>query len=381
MQTYLDNGATTFVSDKSLNKIVEVLTKVGANPSALYSLGVKAEQEIKLAKTNVANAIGCLPEEIVFTSGGTEASNLAIFGATEPRQRQGKKIITTTFEHASILKPFEVLKEKKGYETVFISPNELGLIDPKEVAAAVDDQTVLVSCMLVNNETGAMADIGAISKLCKRKNPNVLIHCDAVQAFGKLPINVKKMGVDMMSISAHKIHAPKGIGALYCKKGIRLTPLIYGGEQEKGLRPGTENVAYAAAFGVAAEEIEKVREENFQHVTKLNRYLRENLGQIEGGHINSPGAEQSSPYILNFSVSNIRSEIMLHFLEQEEIYVASGSACAKGAASHVIRSLGYSNDRADSAIRISFSEQNTFEDIDRLINRVTLGMKTLARSK
>lgn len=380
MAAYLDNSATTFTSPSVLNTVVRVLKEVGGNPSSLYNLGVRAEEEIQKSREIISEIIGASPQEMTFTSGGTEANNLAIFGSLAARKRGGKRIITTAFEHSSVLSPFEQLKGE-GYDVVFVSPNKEGVIDPRDIEREVNDETVLISCMMVNNETGAVADIKAISGLAKRKNSEVLIHVDAVQTFGKLPINVKKMGIDLLSISGHKIYAPKGVGALFCKKGVRVLPRTYGGKQENALRPGTENVAFIAAFGTASKEIEEQREENFKKVSELNTYLRGKLKEIEGISLNSPDPSLSSPYIVNFTIEGIRSETMLHFLEQEEIYVSSGSACAKGEASHVIRSLGHSNEYADSSIRVSFGKDNTKEEIDLLLDRVVLGMNTLVRKR
>ena len=370
---YLDNSATTVVSSAAAQKALEIMTENFGNPSSLHTLGINAEHELEAARDKVARAIGADSGEITFTSGGTEANNLALFGAAEAKRRTCKRVIISSTEHSSVLEAAKKLSDS-GFEVVRISLAEDGVIRPEDVASAVTPDTSLVSVMLVNNETGAINPVAEIFEAVRLKNKSVLCHTDAVQAFGKLDIKVKKLGADLLTVSAHKVHAPKGCGALYIKKGARILPRQYGGEQEKRIRPGTEPLPAIAAFGVACSEFEI--EKNLALVTDLNNYARERLSAIDGVLINSP--ENALPYVLNITAGRVRSETMLHFLEEREIYVSSGSACAKGKPSHVLAAMGYSRQRADSALRISFSKFSTRDDVDALAEEISLGLKILA---
>ena len=370
---YLDNSATTVVSSAAAQKALEIMTENFGNPSSLHTLGINAEHELEAARDKVARAIGADSGEITFTSGGTEANNLALFGAAEAKRRTCKRVIISSTEHSSVLEAAKKLSDS-GFEVVRISLAEDGVIRPEDVASAVTPDTSLVSVMLVNNETGAINPVAEIFEAVRLKNKSVLCHTDAVQAFGKLDIKVKKLGADLLTVSAHKVHAPKGCGALYIKKGARILPRQYGGEQEKRIRPGTEPLPAIAAFGVACSEFEI--EKNLALVTDINNYARERLSAIDGVLINSP--ENALPYVLNITAGRVRSETMLHFLEEREIYVSSGSACAKGKPSHVLAAMGYSRQRADSALRISFSKFSTRDDVDALAEEISLGLKILA---
>ncbi len=370
---YLDNSATTVVSSAAAQKALEIMTENFGNPSSLHTLGINAEHELEAARDKVARAIGADSGEITFTSGGTEANNLALFGAAEAKRRTCKRVIISSTEHSSVLEAAKKLSDS-GFEVVRISLAEDGVIRPEDVASAVTPDTSLVSVMLVNNETGAINPVAEIFEAVRLKNKSVLCHTDAVQAFGKLDIKVKKLGADLLTVSAHKVHAPKGCGALYIKKGARILPRQYGGEQEKRIRPGTEPLPAIAAFGVACSEFEI--EKNLALVTDINNYARERLSAIDGVLINSP--ENALPYVLNITAGRVRSETMLHFLEEREIYVSSGSACAKGKPSHVLAAMGYSRQRADSALRISFSKFSTRDDVDALAEGIALGLKILA---
>ena len=370
---YLDNSATTVVSSAAAQKALEIMTENFGNPSSLHTLGINAEHELEAARDKVARAIGADSGEITFTSGGTEANNLALFGAAEAKRRTCKRVIISSTEHSSVLEAAKKLSDS-GFEVVRISPAEDGTTRPEDVASAVTPDTSLVSVMLVNNETGAINPVAEIFEAVRLKNKTVLCHTDVVQAFGKLDIKVKKLGADLLTVSAHKVHAPKGCGALYIKKGARILPRQYGGEQEKRIRPGTEPLPAIAAFGVACSEFEI--EKNLALVTDINNYARERLSAIDGVLINSP--ENALPYVLNITAGRVRSETMLHFLEEREIYVSSGSACAKGKPSHVLAAMGYSRQRADSALRISFSKFSTRDDVDALAEGIALGLKILA---
>ena len=373
MEHYLDNSATTAVSKAAADTAYRVMTEAYGNPSSLHSKGMEAETELKRARKAVASKLKVSGEEVFFTSGGTEANNLALFGAAYANVRTRKKIIISSVEHSSITEAAKRL-EDEGFEVVRISPKSDGTVRAGDVAAAADTNTALVSVMLVNNETGAVMPVADIFAAVKEKDEKILCHTDAVQAFGKLGIKAKALNADLISVSGHKVHAPKGVGALYIKKGVRLVARQYGGEQEKKLRPGTENLPAIAALGAACDEFDI--EGNYEKALDLNAYAKEKLLPIDGVELNSP--ENALPYVLNISAGRVRSETMLHFLEERDVFVSSGSACAKGKPSHVLSALGLGRERADSALRISFSKHNTKDDIDALCEGIALGLKVLA---
>lgn len=373
MEHYLDNSATTAVSKAAADTAYRVMTETYGNPSSLHSKGMEAEAELKRARKAVASKLKVSDEEVFFTSGGTEANNLALFGAAYANVRTRKKIIISSVEHSSITEAAKRL-ETEGFEVERISPRSDGTVHAEDVAAAADKNTALVSIMLVNNETGAVMSVADIFEAVKEKDDKILCHTDAVQAFGKLALKAKALNADLISVSGHKVHAPKGVGALYIKKGVRLVPRQYGGEQEKKLRPGTENLPAIAALGAACDEFDI--DGNYENVSALNAYAKEKLLSIDGVELNSP--ENALPYVLNISAGRVRSETMLHFLEERDVFVSSGSACAKGKPSHVLSALGLGRERADSALRISFSKHNTKEDIDALCEGIALGLKVLA---
>ena len=370
---YLDNSATTRVSKTAADKAYEIMTEIYGNPSSLHLMGMNAEKELELARKRVSGALGATSEELFFTSGGTEANNTALFGAAYAKRRSGKRIVISSVEHSSVLEAAARL-EQEGFEVVRIAPQIDGIIHSEDVAEAVNDDTILVSVMLVNNETGAVMPVKDIFEAARDKNDKIICHTDAVQAFGKLDFSPKKLGADLLSVSAHKVHAPKGCGALYIKRRVRIIPRQFGGEQEKKIRPGTEALPLIAAFGAACEEFDV--EGNGERVAELNGYARQRLLEIGEVVINSP--ENALPYVLNISAGRVRSETMLHFLEEREVFVSSGSACAKGKPSHVLSAMGIDRDRADSALRISFSKLNTKADVDALCEGIAEGLGTLA---
>ena len=330
---YLDNSATTKPCEKAIEQINNALCNNWGNPSSLYSLGLEAELAVTSARQTVARKIGAREDEIIFTGSGTEANNTALMSVLKGRN---KKIITTEIEHPSVLETAKKL-ESLGFTVVKIGCDGNGVIDLKELESSLDNNVALVSVMLVNNEVGTIQPIKEASAIIKKLAPNAVFHCDAVQGFGKIPINVKMLGVDMLSASAHKIHGPKGIGFLYCKKGVKLEPFITGGGQERGLRSGTESVPLIAGLEGAVLDLGDVNA-NLEKINSLNSYARsafENSGFIE---INSP--QDALGYILNISVLGYRSETLLHFLERKNIFVSSGSACAKGETSYVLKALG-----------------------------------------
>ena len=349
------------------------MTECYGNPSSLHRRGIDAEHELSYARKTVAGCLGAAPEELTFTSGGTEANNLALFGAAYANRRRGNRLVISAVEHSSVLEAAKRLSDE-GFEVIEVEPDRNGVITAEAVAGAVNDKTLLVSVMTVNNETGAIMPVRDIFDAARDINPSVLCHTDAVQAFGKLGLRMKRLGADLVSVSGHKVHAPKGVGALAVRRGVRLIPRQFGGEQERRLRPGTEAAPLIAAFGAACSEFDT--ENNIIYIKELNSNAREGLAQIEGVAFNSPG--DALPYVLNFSAGSVRSETMLHFLEERGIYVSSGSACAKGKPSHVLAAMGLSRDRADSALRVSFSKYNTKEDIDALCGAVARGLEVLA---
>ena len=373
LEHYLDNSATTAVSPSAAEKAFKVMTEIYGNPSSLHTKGIEAEKELEQARLSVAERLGAQHEEIFFTSGGTEANNLAVFGAAEAKKRSGKRIVVSSAEHSSVLEAAKHL-EQNGWDVVYITPCADGTISPGDVAEQVDKNTTLVSVMYVNNETGAINPVDEIFELARLKNPGIICHTDAVQAFGKLEIKAKKLGADLISVSGHKVFAPKGVGAIYIKRGVRLVSRQFGGEQEKKVRPGTEPLPLIAAFGEACTEFDI--KENYRLVKELNNYAVQRLSEIDGVLFNSP--ENALPYVLNITAGRVRSETMLHFLEEREVYVSSGSACAKGKPSHVLSAMGIDKKRADSALRISFSKHNTKEDIDALCEGIREGLEVLA---
>ncbi|MBQ2825028.1 MAG: cysteine desulfurase [Clostridia bacterium] len=373
---YLDNSATTRVSENAAKKAVELMRENFGNPSSLHSFGFEAEKELEAAREKIASLINAKENEIYFTSGGTEANNLALMGVSDAMKRRGNKIVTTAIEHHSVIDTAKHL-ESLGFEVEFVYPKGKEGFDIADFEKAIDENTILVSVMLTNNETGLKPPVGKIPALIKRKSAPALFHIDAVQAFGKENINVSALKCDLMSISAHKIHGPKGVGALYVKKGVRILPRTFGGKQENSLRPGTEALPLIGAFGVAVDEV-KVSE-SLEKIRELNSTLRQKLAGLDDIIINSP--EDASPYILNFSAIGIRSETMLHHLSSQGVFVSSGSACSKGGKSHVLSALKLSDDLADSAIRVSFSKENTMEDVDALLEALSLGLNTLQRKR
>ncbi|MEG0456774.1 MAG: cysteine desulfurase family protein [Oscillospiraceae bacterium] len=337
LSTYFDNSSTTFVSKDVADTIYETFLNCDGNPSSLYDLGIRSENLISSAKKTIANAIDANEDEIFFTSGGTEANNLAIIGVAQAYQKRKIKIISSKIEHHSVIDCVKFL-ENTNFETVLVAPKENGELPFDEILKTIDNinRHYLFSFMLINNETGLITDIEKLCKLIKQKAKNVIIHCDCVSAFGKYPISIKKLGVDILTISAHKIHGPKGVGAIYIKKSIRVVSRNIGGMQQKGIRAGTEPVALIAGFEKATSNIMKNINENIYYCTNLkNEFLK--LIKDENYKINS--IENSSCYILNLSTLKINSETMLHFLEEKGFYISSGSACSKGKKSHVLEAM------------------------------------------
>ena len=375
---YLDNASTTKPCIEAISAITDTLVSTFGNPSSLHSLGVKAEGKLTAARKMIAASMVADPECIYFTSGATESNNLAINGVIENYSKRRRKIVTTTIEHPSVLKTIKRL-EDIGFEVVRIKPNHKGEIEYDSIINAVDNNTCLVSCMYVNNETGAILPIKKAFTYIKRNFPEVITHCDAVQAYMKIPFKVNGLFADIISISSHKVNGPKGAGAIYIKKGIRIASQISGGEQEKGMRSGTENVPAIVGFAAAVNtKICKVTA-NLTHVQSLRDYFVENVEKIEGVTVLS--SNECSPYIVCIAVDAIKSETLLHYLESREIYVSSGSACAKGKKSDVLKSMNFNEKLLDFTIRISFSPENTIQEINSLIYEINQAQFNLQKLK
>lgn len=373
---YFDNSATTKPCDTALKFMNETLSENWGNPSALHTFGIYAEEELEKSRAAAAKVLCCRPDEIYFTSCGTESNNLALLGAALARKKRGNRIVTTAVEHPSVQNTLDFLGEL-GFEIVRLHTEKNGKISIDELNAAINENTILASIMLVNNETGAIQPVTAAAEAIKKSNAPALLHCDAVQGFGKLPINVGKMGVDLLSASGHKIHAVKGIGILYKKKGVNIKTVLNGGGQEKGLRSGTEAVHQASALRGAIEELGSI-ENNLKKMQELNDYARAKIKETGIAVINSP--EDALPYILNISVAGYRSETLLHYLDAKGIFVSSGSACAKGEKSYVLADLGLSEKQIDSALRLSFSRYNTKEEIDVFCSALSDAANTLRKA-
>ncbi|MBQ4154052.1 MAG: cysteine desulfurase [Clostridia bacterium] len=373
---YLDNSATTKPCPEAIQAALEAMTEGFGNPSSLYELGLAAENIVTSVREELSSFLDCREDEIYFTSSGSESNNTAIFGAAELLCRRGKHIVTTAIEHSSILEPMKRL-ESKGYEVTYLLPEKNGNIPLDSIKNAIRKDTILVSLMAVNNETGAILPFELVKEMIKEKESPALLHIDAVQAFGKIELVPNDFGADLVSISAHKIHGIKGSGALYVKKGIKLPALILGGGQEKNLRSGTEAVPAIAAFGAAVKALTPIKQRN-DRVKQIRAYAIEKLSAFDNVVINSP--DNGLPYILNFSFLGYRSETLLHYLEGYNICVSSGSACSKGAGSHVLRSMGLENNRVDSALRISFNSQTNEEEIDILYEALVAASAKLKKS-
>lgn len=374
---YLDNAATTRVCPEAAEIAYKMMTENFGNPSSTHQVGREAAAALKKARKQVADALGCMPEEIYFTSCGSEADNWAIVRGAESMSRKGKHVITSTVEHDAVRESMKEL-ERRGYEVTWLSPNETGAVPVSSVAAALRSDTILVSLMLVNNETGAITDIPGISKALKAAGSAALLHTDAVQGFLKVPFQAKTLGADMISISGHKIHAPKGIGALYIRKGMKpaakLLPYIMGGHQENEMRAGTENLPQIAAFGVAAELGRKEQKHAAEHMEQLRAHIVERLQQELPGVVFIGGG---APHVLSLSLPGYRSEVLMNFLDRNGICVSRSSACKQGRRSHVLEAMGLSSKVIDGAIRVSFSRYTTMEEADALCDALKEAKESL----
>ena len=370
---YLDNAATTMVNPEVIETITKAMAEHWANPSSLYTPGAHSELALNKARADVARTLGATAGEVYFTGCGSEGNNLAILGAARTR-KWGKRIVCTGFEHPSVALPMQRLAQE-GYDVQFVAPEADGHLNVDKMLELVDRNTILVAAMQVNNETGTAVDVARLAAGVKARNDRTAVHVDGVQAWMRVPVRLAN--IDSYSVSGHKIHAPKGIGALYLRKGYHIEPPYLGGGQEKGMRPGTENLPYAIGMAKAATLLSRTLPQRHKTLVELNTRLREGLKQFPEITLNSP--EDAVPEVLNFSLNVIRSETMLHHLETMGVYVSSGSACSKGAASHTLTAMGLEPRRIDTAIRASFCADNTPEDVDALLEGLKTGLAALSR--
>lgn len=365
MEVYLDNSATT----RALPRVAELVTKIMCeeygNPSSMHRKGVEAEQYLRYARETLAGILKVQAKEIFFTSGGTEADNLALIGCAMAGRRQGNHLITTQVEHPAVLQTMQYL-ESQGFQITYLPVDAWGRISLQDLENAIRPETILVSIMHTNNEVGALQPIAEAGALIKRKNPGILFHVDAVQGFGKFHIYPKKMQIDMLSVSAHKIHGPKGVGLLYLREGAKVNPVIYGGGQQKGMRSGTENVAGSAGIALAAKMMYQNLDRDMERMYGLREMLISGVSQIEDVKINGCPGREGAAHIVSLSVRGVRSEVLLHALEEQGIYVSAGSACAahKPQPSATLKAIGVEKDLLESTIRLSLSVFTTREEIE-----------------
>ena len=365
MEAYFDNSATTRCYREVADIVMKTMTEDFGNPSAMHTKGVEAEQYVRKSADAISQLLKVTPKEILFTSGGTESDNLALFGAAEANKRSGNHIITTSVEHAAVGQSIERL-EQMGYEVTILPVDERGVVKMDALEAALRPDTILVSTMYVNNEVGAVMPVEEIGKLVHEKSPKALYHVDAIQAFGKYRIYPKKLGIDLLAVSSHKIHGPKGVGFLYINEKAKVQPQILGGGQQNGMRSGTDNVPGIAGLGVAAEIIYTDFDKKVEHLYQLKERLAQGLLEMQDVLVNGMELREGAPQILSASFMGIRSEVLLHTLEERQIYVSAGSACSshKRKASGTLSAMGMPAKQKESTLRFSFSEENTFEEVD-----------------
>lgn len=370
MEAYFDNSATTRCSDGVASLMQHIFTEDYGNPASLHRKGVEAERYVREARTRICKTLKAGERELIFTSGGTESDNLAIIGGALANQRAGHHLITTKIEHPAVANAMRHLEEL-GFEVTWLDVDARGLISLDELGEAVRGDTVLVSIMYVNNEIGSVLPIAEAARRIREKNPNTLFHVDAVQAYGKLPIQPKKLGVDLLSASGHKIHGPKGVGFLYVKEKTKLQPILFGGGHQWGLRSGTENVPGIAGLGLSCEEAYEDFAAKQEYLYGLRSAFIERLRALPYAHVNGdarcfPEETTAAPHIVSVSFDSVRSEVLLHALEDKGIYVSAGSACSsnKPAASATLQAIGIKEEYLDTTLRFSFSVYNTMEEID-----------------
>jgi cysteine desulfurase len=378
-RVYFDNSATTRVDDSAIEVMNIYHSELYGNPSSLHSMGVDAEKAVEKSREIIARRLGVFKTEIYFTSGGSEGNNLLIKGAVEKGKRRGNRIITTKIEHPSVLELFKEY-EQKGMDVVFLDVDKNGILNMDQLAESLSEDTILVSVMMVNNEIGSIQDMQSIGRLIKKISPKALYHSDCVQAFGKVEINPNDSKIDMLTLSAHKMHGPKGVGCVHIKKGVSVPAFIKGGGQEQSLRAGTENVAGIAGFGAVAESFDIVKSSNhFEELKK--RFIERASETMSDITINSPLDESFVPNILSISFKDVKAEILLHSLEKQGIFVSTGSACSskKNTASHVLKAAGIAKDYIEGTLRISFSKYNTVEEVVYCVDKIKSEVEKIRR--
>jgi hypothetical protein len=365
MRVYFDNSASTKVADSVIEVMIKTMREDYGNPSAKHMMGVVAEKYVKEATRMIAKTLKVEEREILFTSGGTESNNIALIGGALANQRRGKHIISTAIEHPAVYEPLGKLVEL-GFEVTILPVDRAGHICLEELKNAIREDTIIVSTMYVNNEVGAVEPVEKIAKIVHEKNPDCLYHVDAIQGYGKYKIQPKKQGIDLMSVSGHKLHGPKGVGFLYIQKDAKVNPILFGGGQQRGMRSGTINVPGIAGMGEAARLAYEHFDEKIEKMIAIKDYLMDQLEKMEGIHLNSFRGTQSAPHILSVSVQGVRAEVLLHALEDREIYVSSGSACSSNhpGISGTLKGIGLEDEFLDSTVRISLCSENTLEEAD-----------------
>ncbi|MCR5012921.1 MAG: cysteine desulfurase [Lachnospiraceae bacterium] len=381
MEIYLDNSATTRVFPEVAELMNKIYTEEYGNPSSAHRKGVEAEEYLRKAGKTLSKILRCRPGEIIYTSGGTESDNLALIGTVHAKKRQGNHLITTQIEHPAVLRAMEYLEREEGCSVTYLPVDAEGHVSVETLEKSINDKTVLVSVMHTNNEIGAVQPVEAIGTMLKKKYPNVTFHVDAVQGFGKMPIFPHSAGIDLMSVSGHKIHGPKGVGFLFADEKVKLAPIIFGGGQQAGMRSGTENVPGIAGMALAAEKLCGEMEKDEVSLRALRKYLGDRLSEIEGVQLNGPETDGSAPHILSVSFRGVRSEVLLHALEEKGIYVSAGSACAthKAAVSDTLQAIGLEKSLMDSTLRFSLSIFTTKEEIEYTVDVISKELPELRK--
>lgn len=378
---YLDNCATTKMRKEVLDNIYASMEEDFANPSSLHELGLKSEKAIKKSRNIISNYLGVAEKEIYFTSGGTESNNISIQSIAKGLKKKGNHIITSKIEHSSVKNVMKDL-ERQGFKVTYLDVDSEGMVDIDSLKESINDGTILVSIIYVNNEIGTIQNIKEIKRTIELKNMDTLLHMDAVQAFGKIDFQVKNLGIDTLSISSHKIHGPKGTGALYVNKDLNLDPIVFGGKQERGLRSGTENVSGIIAFGKAVELMAENKQEEREKVYNIKQYTMDKIKEeIKDIKINSQLGDNFSPYILNVSIRDTRGEVLLHYLEQDEIYISTSSACSSHDTkkSDVLKSIGLNDNEIEGTIRICFSYETSYDDIDKFVKSLKRSVEEIRK--
>lgn len=375
MEAYLDNAATTKPFDEVRELVSRVMGMEYGNPSSLHKKGVEAERRIREAADAVAATLKCDRKNIIFTSGGTESNNMAILGGSMAGRRRGRHIVTTCFEHAAVYEPCRYLEEFFDFEVTYVPVDGMGHVDPEQLRSSIREDTTLVSVMYVNNELGAILDIAGLGEAVKERGKDILFHVDAIQAYGKMRINPKRLGIDLLSVSSHKIHGPKGVGFLYAADGVRLHPLIHGGGQQQGWRSGTENVPGIAGLGLAAAMMYSDHDCVREQLYKRKEYLIHRLMEIDGVTIHAcdvTAIRDTAPHIISAGIEGVRSEVLLHALEEKGVYVSSGSACSSNhpGISSSLKAVGVKDDLLESTIRFSLSVHTTEEELDYAVGQI-----------